>query len=62
MQSDTALDLINISSSSEEGVVVEPLTLPETDSGLSPHILQACPLPLRGLQKPFRWKQDQVGA
>ena len=31
MQSDTALDLINTSSSSEEGFVVEPLTLTETE-------------------------------
>ena len=28
MQADTSLDLVNISSSSEEGLVVEPLTLP----------------------------------
>ena len=34
MQSDTALDLINISSSSEEGFVVEPLTLPEMENRL----------------------------
>ena len=31
MQSNTALELINISSSSEEGFVVEPLTLPEME-------------------------------
>ena len=31
MQSDAALDLINISSSSEEGFVVEPLTLTEME-------------------------------
>ena len=31
MQPDTALDLINISSSSEEGFVMEPRTLPEME-------------------------------